>query len=170
MYFASIRNSAARMQQIVPFTQFAQDIHAQTVPNFIWISPDVCNDMHGAPQCSSYNGLIAQGDAFVRSTVASIMASPSWQQGAAIVIAWDENDSGSSGCCYGPTEANGVPLGGGDVPLIVIASHDPHHIVLTNSSFNHYSLLATIEHLWNLGCLANTCNIHNEGLMTSLFG
>jgi phosphatidylinositol-3-phosphatase len=170
MYFATIRNNAARMQQIVPFTQFAQDIRSQTVPNFVWISPDVCNDMHGAPGCSSYDGLIAQGDAFVRGTVASIMASPAWQQGAAIVITWDENDAGRSGCCYGPTGANGVSLGGADVPLIVITSHGPHHIVLTSGSFNHYSLLATIEHLWNLGCLANTCNISNAGLLTSLFG
>ena len=39
----------------------------------------------------------------------------------------------------------------------------------SNVRSNHYSLLATIEHLWNLGCLANSCKIGNNQLLTSLF-
>ena len=40
MYFSDIRNSAARMQQIVPFTEFYRDLNSNSVPNFSWISPD----------------------------------------------------------------------------------------------------------------------------------
>ena len=169
MYFASIRNNPARMQQIVPFSQFGQDMQSNTVPNFVWISPDVCNDMHGAPSCSSYDGLIATGDSFVRSTVQIIMHSTAWKAGAAIVITWDENDGGSGGCCKSPTGANGAILGGADVPLIVVTSQGPHHIVLSAMTYNHYSLLATIEHIWNLGCIANTCGMGGSSLLTPLF-
>lgn len=169
MYFSSIRNNAARMQQIVPFTQFAQDMQASSIPNFVWISPDVCNDMHGAPSCSSYDGLIATGDSFVRSTVQTIMHSSAWKEGAAIVITWDENEGGSSGCCKSPTGAGGTILGGANVPLIVVTSYGPHHIVLNSMAYNHYSLLATIEHIWNIGCLANTCGMDATSLLTPLF-
>jgi len=171
MYFANIRNNPARMQQIVPYTQFQPDMQAGKIANFVWITPDVCNDMHGASVCgTSYDGLIAQGDSFVHTVVQQIVSSAAWQNGAAIVITWDENDSGNSGCCNGPTGTGGAPLGGGHVPLIVISSHSPRHVVLSNGSYNHYSLLATIEDLWNLGCIANTCNIGASSLLTSLFG
>lgn len=169
MYFSSIRNNPTRMQQIVPFTQFALDMQSKTIPNFVWISPDVCNDMHGAPACSSYDGLIATGDNFVRSTVQTIMHSPAWKEGAAIVITWDENDEGSAGCCKSPTGANGTVLGGANVPLIVVTSYGSRHIVLNSMAYNHYSLLATIEHIWNIGCLANTCGMNASSLLTPLF-
>ena len=35
---------------------------------------------------------------------------------------------------------------------------------------NHYSLLATIESLWNLPCLGQTCSLGASDLMTDLFG
>ncbi|HEV2583692.1 MAG TPA: alkaline phosphatase family protein [Ktedonobacteraceae bacterium] len=169
MYFADIRNSLARMQRIVPFTQFSADLQSGNIPNFAWITPDVCNDMHGASNCSGYDSLIAQGDAFVRSAVSAIMSSPAWKAGAAIVIAWDESDASNDGCCNSPVGAAGAVLGGGNVPLIVLASRGPHHLVLGSQSYNHYSLLATIEQLWGLGCLANTCGISQAQTLTPLF-
>lgn len=168
MYFSAIRNNPDRMQRIVPLTQFDQDIQAGTVPNFVWISPDACNDMHGAPGCASYDGLIVLGDNFVHATVQKIMNSPAWREGSAIVIVWDENYTGLSGCCHSPSGVNGVVLGGADVPMIVISSNVRHHIVLNNAS-NHYTLLATIERMWNLGCLAHACGFNDTSLMTKLF-
>jgi phosphatidylinositol-3-phosphatase len=176
MYFTGIRDNSARMRNIVPFSQFNQDIQSGMIPNFVWITPDLCSDMHGVsqaeaqslgmPGCATYDGLIARGDNFIHSVVPEIMNAPSWKEGSAIVIAWDENDAGSSGCCNSPVGLNGATLGGGNVPLIVITSNGPHHIVLSDGSYNHYSLLATIEQIWDLGCLANACN---SPLMTQLF-
>jgi phospholipase C len=169
MYFTDIRNNASRIERIVPFTQFNQDVQSGNVPNFAWISPDECNDMHGTPNCASYDGLISLGDTFVRTIVQNITQSSAWKEGSAIVIVWDENDTGASGCCKSPTGVNGVTLGGADVPIIVMTSNGPRHIVLNTTSYNHYSLLATIERIWNLGCLANTCGFSDAALMTKLF-
>jgi phosphatidylinositol-3-phosphatase len=168
MYFASIRNNAARMQRVVPFTQLNADIASGTLPNFVWISPDACNDMHGASGsgvtgCDTYDGQIALGDAFIHTLVPQIMHSSAWSEGAAIVIAWDEGNS-SDGCCKSP-----AGNGGGNVPLIVITSQGPHHIVLSSAAYNHYSLLGTIEQVWGLGCLANTCGMGQAGLLLPLF-
>ncbi len=168
MYFSTIRNSAARMQRIVPLTQLNADIAAGALPNFAWISPDVCHDMHGASGsgiagCDTYDGQIALGDAFIHALVPQILQSSAWNEGAAIVITWDEGNS-SAGCCKSP-----AGNGGGNIPLIVITSQGPRHIVLSSTDYNHYSLLGTIEQLWGLGCLANTCGMVQEELLLPLF-
>ena len=172
MYFSHIRNNPARMQRIVPFSQFSSDIQSSTVPNFVWITPDLCHDMHGATPCSINilgQSLISRGDNFIQSVVPQIMSAPTWKAGSAIVIVWDENEGSNAGCCKGPTGVQGTALGGGNVPIIVITSSGPRHISLSSASYNHYSLLATIESLWNLGCLANTCGMSGPNLMTPLF-
>src|ERR1700676_3486201 len=168
MYFATIRNNASRMQRVVPLTQLNADMAAGALPNFVWISPDVCHDMHGASGsgiagCDTYNGQIALGDAFIHTLVPQIMHSSAWNEGSAIVIAWDEGNS-SDGCCKSPAGD-----GGGNVPLIVITSKGPHHVVLNSVAYNHYSLLWTIEQLWGLGCLANACGISKARLLLPLF-
>jgi phosphatidylinositol-3-phosphatase len=190
MYFSDIRNSATRMNLIVPDTQLATDLAAAaTTPNFVWLSPDSCHDMHGAspatatapsvniPSCGyPASGLdhavITLGDNYVKSTVMAIMASPAWQENSVIVIPWDEDDyAGFAGCCDSPTGADGGILGGANAPAIVITSKNPKHQSV-DTPFNHYSLLATIEQVWGLPCLANACAIGDAGasnLMTSLF-
>jgi len=52
---------------------------------------------------------------------------------------------------------------------IKFTSRGPHHLVLAKGTYNHYSLLATIEQLWGLGCLANTCGMSGQDLLTQLF-
>ena len=95
MYFSDIRNNSQRMQRIVPFDDLAHDLMTGEVPNFVWISPDQCHDMHGIsaanaaaigiPDCASPDvGLdhkvIALGDAFLKTTVDAIMHSPAWRE------------------------------------------------------------------------------------------
>ncbi len=185
MYFSDIRDNSARMQKIVPFTQFDKDLASGHVANFVWISPDQCHDMHGLstanatavgiPNCASPatgldHSVITLGDTFVHDTVTKIMSSKAWDSKSAIVVNWDENDYGSfEGCCYSPTGVHGVTLGGGDAPFMVITSKDAHHFVDSTTPYNHYTLLATIEKLWHLGCLENSCDFSNKVLMTKFF-
>jgi hypothetical protein len=124
--------------------------------------------MHGGSSCASYDSLISLGDNFVHTIIQKIMSSSAWKEASAIAIVWDESNA-DSGCCRSPIGTNGVTLGGGDVPLLVVTSKGPRHIVLNSASYNHYSLLATIEYIWNLGCLANTCSFNPSSLMTQLF-
>jgi hypothetical protein len=103
MYFSKIRNNATRMTKIVPLTQLDQDLTmAATTPNFVWISPDQCNDMHGLspanaaavgiPNCAQPasgldHNVIALGDMFLQTLVPKIMNSPAWSQ-RSIMDAW----------------------------------------------------------------------------------
>jgi hypothetical protein len=187
MYFPGIRNSQARTSLIVPLPQLDYDLRTNNVPNFVWISPDQCNDMHGVgdgnplgyPDCTSPasgldHGAIRLGDMFLQQTVAKIMNSAAWTKNSILVIAWDEDDYGGypSGCCLSPTGTAGTLgniLGGSVTPAIVIRPNQPAHRQSAHA-YNHYSLLATILRLWNLPCLGNTCSLHDDDLMSDLFG
>jgi phosphatidylinositol-3-phosphatase len=187
MYFSDIRNDSGRMANIVPLPQFDYDLAHNSVPNFVWISPDQCNDMHGVsngtplgyPQCSYPSsgldhGAIQLGDAFLKHTVTKIMNSKAWTENSIIVIAWDEDDYNGypSGCCSSPTGTPGSfgnVLGGSVTPAIVIRARCSEHRESTHP-YNHYTLLGTILRLWDLNCLGNTCGFTDKDLMFYLFG
>jgi hypothetical protein len=185
MYFSSIVNNPQRLQKIVPFTQFGLDLATDNVPNFVWIGPDQCNDMHSisaadaaiignpgcvAPASGLDHSVIQQGDDFVQATVSMIKGSKVWSENSAIVIVWDEDDYiGHAGCCHSPTGVGGAVLGGDSAPFLVVTSGDHQHIVDSTTPYNHYSLLATIEQLWNLGCLEQACGFSTPELMTKFF-
>src|SRR5260221_2798736 len=87
--FANLQTSAEFANQ-VPYGQLSTDLAAGRVPNFSYIIPDECHDMHGAPpwctdsgraQDAHDNWLVATGDAFVGSTVAEITRHRSGSQG-----------------------------------------------------------------------------------------
>src|SRR5216684_610237 len=151
--YLDVQSSAARMANIVDFGQLDSDLASGDVANYVWISPDQCNDMHGrggpsTDPCNFGNipGLIATGDAFLFSTVSKIMASPAWNGNSVIFVTWDESDfpfADVSGCC------DAVP-GGGHVVTLVI-SHSDHAARTSSLAYNHYSMLATIQQGWQGG-------------------
>jgi hypothetical protein len=185
MYFSSIVSDPQRLAKIVPFTRFGLDLATNSVPNFVWISPDQCNDMHsisatgaaiiGNPECvAPATGLdhtvIQEGDDFVQATVSEIEASQAWSENSAIVLVWDENDyTGHAGCCHSPTGVGGAVLGGDSAPFLVVTSKHRRPFVDATTPYNHYSLLATIEQLWGLGCLDQACGFSSQELMTQFF-
>jgi len=171
--YADVQSNPARMANIVDFSQFDSDLANNAVPNYTWISPDQCNDMHGrftldpTDLCGfdHEQALIATGDAFLSTTVGKIIHSSAWTDNSVIFITWDESDfpfADTSGCC------DAVP-GGGHVVTLAI-SHSNHSARTSNVAYNHYSMLATIEGGWKLGCLAFTCDTANVPPMSDLVG
>jgi phosphatidylinositol-3-phosphatase len=179
--YADVASNPARMANIVDLSQLSTDLANNTVPNFVWISPDQCNDMHGRftldpnDLCgfSHVQSLIATGDAFLHSTVSAIMSSPAWTGNSVIFITWDESDftgtgnfgfGDDSGCC------DSVPGQGGGHVLTIVISQSNSSPAVSAVAYNHFSILATIEAGWGLGCLANTCDTGNVQPMSDLVG
>ena len=102
---------------------------------------------------------------FLKDTVSQIMHSPAWRtSNSSIVIVWDEDDySAITGCCSSPTGVDGVVLGGAQVPAIVLNSRGDDSSRV-NSAANHYTMLAAIERLWNLGCINESCSVSGRRL------
>ncbi len=176
--YLDVQSNPARVANIVDFSQLNADLASRDLANYVWISPNQCNDMHGraatpADPCdfSQVPSLIHTGDTFLKDTVGNIMESRAWTDNSVIFVTWDESDfTGSgpfgfgdtSGCC----DAN---PGGGHVLTLVI-THDQHHARQSDEAFNHYSMLRTIQDGWHLGCLAFTCDKRNVKSMAELTG
>lgn len=176
--YKDVQTNPTRVANIVDFSQLATDLANNTVADYVWISPDQCNDMHGrgatpTDPCdfSHVPALISAGDSFLLKTVNAIMTSKAWTGNSVIFIVWDESDftgtgpSGfgdTSGCC------NADP-GGGHV-LGVVISNSLRFARSSGRASNHYSMLETIQDSWRLGCLGNTCDKRHVKPMTALAG
>jgi hypothetical protein len=146
--FADMQTPANYAKQ-APYQALASDLASGHAPNFSYIVPDECDDMHGAPPwCLDSNEpgtvednyLVARGDAFVRQTVEAITASSVWAHGTnAIVVTFDEGEEATE-----------------QIPSVVITNHGPRGLQDPNL-YNHYSLLRSIEEAFGLGCLQESC-------------
>jgi phosphatidylinositol-3-phosphatase len=176
--YQDVQSNPARVANIVDFSQLSTDLANNNVPDYTWISPDQCHDMHGrgataADPCdfSNVQQLIATGDTFLKNTVGAIMNSKAFNGNSVIFVTWDESDfTGTGPAGFGDTRGccNANP-GGGNVVMITI-SHSSHSPRTSSVAYNHYSMLATIEGGWSLGCLQNTCDTANVPPMSDLVG
>ncbi|HVS46938.1 MAG TPA: alkaline phosphatase family protein [Verrucomicrobiae bacterium] len=152
--YASVQNDPKRAQKVVGFDQFAADLKSGDVPNFAFVIPDLCDEMHGMgadgtpADCrfSNMDKLIWRGDRNVKAIVGEIMATPIWRASSnvAIVVTFDEDDHyGLEGCC-GVDANDPANRGGGHIGTIVITNHGPRGVV-DATPYSHYSLLRTIE-------------------------
>jgi hypothetical protein len=78
-----------------PFTEIDADLAGDKLPNYSFITPDLCHDMHDT--CAPQNDPIKQGDDWLAVLVPKILASKAYADGATLLITWDEGDSGSDG-------------------------------------------------------------------------
>jgi hypothetical protein len=134
--FTDIRNSSERLQSVKPYSSLAHDLDHHA-PDFVWISPNQCHDMHGgvfvqiAPDGSdgtpcpygnhpgdpNDEALKAKADAFVHQTIDLITHSHAWTGNSVIFVITDENDftgdpstdgwESTAGCCDSPLLPNG---------------------------------------------------------------
>ena len=129
--YDDITSNPARMANIKDYSALAGDLTAHGAPQFSFIIPNQCNDLHGGiydviaghPETPcGYNSttndaadvhLKQNADAFIQQTVDTIRNSPAWTPRSAIVIVADENDYDGSnevtdhwatadGCCDSP--------------------------------------------------------------------
>lgn len=110
---SDIRSNRKRMAQIKPYARFADDMKASRLPNFVWITPNECHDMHGgvsskvaadgsdgtpcpsgaAEDDPNDAALKQKADDFVKGAVTTIMSTTAWKTGrSAIFILTDESD------------------------------------------------------------------------------
>jgi phospholipase C len=152
--FASVQNDPDIRNRLVGFDRLWSDLRSGNVPNFSFIVPNLCNEMHGSQDDDSpedcrvenMNKLIWRGDSNVKRIVDAIVASPVWKapSNSAIVITFDEDDhGGKSGCC-GTDPNDPSNSGGGHIATVVVTNHGPRGVV-DATPYSHYSLLRTIE-------------------------
>jgi Phosphoesterase family len=140
------------------------DISADALPNFAWIAPDDCRDMHwmNGP-CETVTGQtkanrIAIGDAYIGQIVTAIAATPSYQAGQTlVVVTWDESNEGSTQVKgnWGIDCSNAAVYAANtatcQVVTLLVSARIPAGS--TNVFYSHYSLTSAFESNFGLPLL-----------------
>jgi hypothetical protein len=174
-YFAAVQEGtdpALSLRRVAAFEGQAglyADLKAGHVPDFAFIAPNQCNDMHGRGNGTAFcnydaddNGtqvglnpsLILQGDLAVQRVVTAIKASSVWSKSkSAIVILWDEND-------YSTRTSNQV--------VTIVDTNYGSHKVRSTKFYDHYSMTKTLDAAFGLPCLNHACD-DKVAVMADLF-
>jgi hypothetical protein len=124
-YYDDVAGNPRRCRRIVPFAQLASDLRRGRLPTYVFISPNLCNDMH---DCG-----VATGDRFLERRV-PVLLDALGPQGY-LVLTWDEGGS-DRGCCGGSTGGHIATVVAG--PLVRRGAREGRPL-------DHYGVLGTIE-------------------------
>lgn len=206
VYFHSIIDSPDCAANVVSLDKLDADLASiSTTPNFVFITPNLCNDGHdgsgtGAAGKGCVNGAaggLASADQFLKTVVPKIMASAAYQQDGLIIINFDESNVYSTtsstdpvtkkttitatykgdSCCgqqIGPNvtrpsttvfpvsaslEYDLVFQGaGGDRTGAVLISPFIKPGTVSDTPYNHYSLLKSLEDIFQVGSYLGYAN------------
>lgn len=155
--FSSITKNPAQCNRIVPFAGtrgFASDLNGNTAPSFMFVVPDVCDDMHSS--CASTNK-IKVGDQWLQTNLPTVFRSQWYTNGGIVIITWDSATT---------ADKSGWNTGnGGHIPTIVISA-------TSSGAFgyggNHYGTLRAIEDEYGVGHLGKSSSAANGDLMPAL--
>jgi len=139
LYFTDITGNSARCAKILNSggsagsssdSAFLSTLNqASGWPNYIWLTPNGCNDMH---DCGT-----SSGDTWLSTLIPKILSSTLFTtQKAAIILNWDE---------YAPAPG----------PIFAGSAVKTSHV--STATYNTYSLTSTLLNNWGLSCLVNDC-------------
>jgi hypothetical protein len=117
-----------------PFSSLAADLSAKTVANYNFITPNLCNDMHGATGCPDSN-TVRSGDTWLKANLPALISFANANAGV-IFIAWDE------------------PETSGTMPFLVIGPNVKPNFANT-TTLSHSSLLKSVEKILGLPVQSN---------------
>jgi len=140
VYYKAIVGSRTSCSHVVALTRLGADELRAALPRLIWITPNLCHDMH---DCDP-----ATGDRFLSGLVPPLLRALG--PGGLLFLTWDEGSS-DEGCCR-------LAAGGHVATIVAGAGARPHARLST--PVDHYSTLQTIEDLLGLARLrgaACTC-------------
>ena len=145
IYFDPIRLDKDRCERsIVPFSALQTDVEAGTLPNFIFITPNICNDGHDCP--------FDAADKWLKQQLEILVPALDKAGGNYLVVMMFEEGDGNSSCCGLPEDD-----AGGRVPVVLMSPR-----VKTNfqdsTLYSHYSLLKTIAAAWGLPYLGHSAD------------
>jgi phospholipase C len=131
-------------EHVVDYSEFDRDLAAGTVPKYVFITPNMINDMHDAS--------VAVGDAWLAREIPKILASDAFNHGGVVFLTWDEGSKNAD-----------------DPPMIVISPNARRGFV-SQTAFNASSYLKTVQKVMGLEALpCDTAHRDSVDSMDELF-
>ena len=161
VYFHSIIDDTTLCDtHVVGLDMLTKDLaSASDTPNYVFITPDLCDDGHDAPCANGQPGGLAQADAFLRQWVPRITGSPAFKnQNGLLIVTFDEADTQGTSSCCGEIPGPGSPMpgifgpGGGDTGAVLLSPCIAAGTV-SQTPYNHYTMLRSVEDLFGLAHL-----------------
>jgi len=164
VYFDSVTGSAACAEDDVGLDELESDLADPShTPSFSYIAPDRCHDANPTPCAPGATAGLAPAGEFLQKVVPEIVRSKAYKDGGLLVITVDDAPSSgefadSSSCCGQPLFPNIVPSttstglsprGGGAVGALLLSPFIKGAST-SQEPYNHFSLLRTIEDLFDL--------------------
>ena len=147
IYFDPIRTDSTRCERsVVPLTTLQTDIEAGTLPNFLFIMPNLCNTSHDCP--------LNVADAWLQNLLTQLLPALDGSGDSYLLVMMFEEGQGTHSCCGLPAEA------GGRVPVVLYSPLVKNGFE-DSSPYTHYSLLKTISQSWGLPFLGHGADDNN---------
>jgi acid phosphatase len=112
-YFSDVLNDSVQASNIVPFTQFANDLANDQLPDYAFIVPNQQHNAHDCPPgmsgCTDDTKL-ASADTWLHTNIDSLVQNVPFQQDGILIILFDESD------------IIDTQHGGGQVPFLVLGA------------------------------------------------
>jgi hypothetical protein len=169
VYFGSIAGSSACASNDVGMSGLRHDLAAEgSTPSFSYIAPGPCDDGSPSPCAPGKASGMVAADSFLQEYVPKILSSKAYKKDGLLAITVDNAPTtgeyaDSSSCCgqprfpnlpaaAGPAAALSPP-GGGQVGLLLLSPFIKKGGGLAQETYDHFSLLSTVEQLFGLGKL-----------------
>lgn len=147
-YYADVVGSPARCARLVGFDRLGRDLRAGSLPTYVWITPNLCDDGH---DCG-----VSASDRFLARTVPALLRELGPH--GLLVLTYDEGSS-DRGCC-------GAAAGGRIAT--VVAGPDVRRGARAATPIDHYGVLGSIERALGLPPLAGAAD-PRSGSLAGLF-
>jgi len=119
-YMTDVQNSSTQKQNLVPFTQFPQDLVNGNLPNYSFIVPNLCNDAH---DCG-----LNVADTWLHTNIDPLITSQEFQNDGLLVIVFDEAASDNT-------------HGGGRIVAVLISPSSSKAAYQSITLYQHQSVL-----------------------------
>lgn len=129
------------IDHVRPYGELAADLASGSVARYNFITPNLCNDMHGELgfDCPfAISNLVKRGDDWLAAEVPKILASKAYQDGGVLFVMWDEGD-----------ESLGSDASDGPIPFFVLSPKAKVGYAST-TPFTHSSYLRTVERIFGV--------------------
>lgn len=115
------------IDHVVDYSQFDVDLAAGALPSYVFITPNLDNDMH--------DGSVSRGDTWLANEVPKILGSTAFNDGGVLFLLWDEG--------------SGTLSKGDDPPFIAISPNAKQGYV-SKVDYDTSSYLKTVEQMLGL--------------------
>jgi acid phosphatase len=116
---ADVAGDSTQVKNLVPFSQFATDLANNSLPNYAFIVPNLCDDAH---DCA-----LSTADSWLQRNIDPLIKSAQFQRDGVLIILFDESDSDNS-------------HGGGRIPWVTVSAKAKRGFQ-SNTLYQHESTL-----------------------------